>query len=83
MSGRNSLTGYGVPSGNSIVGDTLTLSAERSIDMLALLAPSAASTADPSAASQLLVEYADRFRSPSFCRDRRQRRSDPSSAMCC
>jgi phage tail-like protein len=61
MSGRNSLTGYGVPSGNSIVGDTLTLSAERSIDMLALLAPSAASTADPSAASQLLVEYADRF----------------------
>jgi phage tail-like protein len=61
MSGRNSLTGYGVPSGNSIVGDTLTLSAERSIDVLALLAPSAASTADSVAASQLLDEYADRF----------------------
>ncbi|MBV8439981.1 MAG: hypothetical protein JO312_05340, partial [Hyphomicrobiales bacterium] len=61
MSGRNSLTGYGVPSGNSIVGDTLTLSAERSIDLLALLSPLAASTADPAAASQLLDEYADRF----------------------
>ncbi len=61
MSGRNSLTGYGVPSGNSIVGDTLTLSAERSIDLLALLAPSAASTADRAAASLLLDEYADRF----------------------
>jgi phage tail-like protein len=61
MSGRNRLTGYGVPSGNSIVGDTLTLSAERSIDLLTLLAPSAASTADPAAASLLLDEYADRF----------------------
>jgi phage tail-like protein len=61
MSGRNSLTGYGVPSGNSIVGDTLTLSAERSIDLLALLSPSAASTADPATASQLLDQYADRF----------------------
>jgi phage tail-like protein len=61
MSGRNSLTGYGVPSGNSIVGDTLTLSAERSIDLLALLSPSAASTADPTAAALLLDQYADRF----------------------
>lgn len=61
MSGRNSLTGNAVPSGNSIVGDTLTLSAERSIDVLTLLAPSVASTADPAMAAQLLDEYADRF----------------------
>jgi phage tail-like protein len=61
MNGRNSLTGYGVQNGNSIIGDTLTLSAERSSDLIALLAPSAARTSDPSAASQLLEEYADRF----------------------
>ena len=61
MSGRNSLTGYGVSSGNSIVGDTLTLSAERSIDVLTLLARTVASTTDPAMAAQLLDEYADRF----------------------
>jgi phage tail-like protein len=61
MSGLNSLTGYGVPNGNSIIGDTLTLSAARSSDLIALLAPSAAISSDPSAASRLLEEYADRF----------------------
>lgn len=60
MGGRNVLTADAVPSGNSIVGDTLTLSAERAIDMLALLAPSAAATADPTAMSQFLEGYAER-----------------------
>jgi phage tail-like protein len=60
MGDRNVLTGDDVPSGNSIVGDTLTLSAERAIDILTLLAPSAASSADPATVSQFLDEYADR-----------------------
>ena len=60
MGDRNVLTGDDVPSGNSIVGDTLTLSAERAIDILTLLAPSAASGADPATLSQYLDEYADR-----------------------
>ena len=62
MSGRNSLTGYGVPSGNSIVGDTLTLSTERSIDRLALQsAIRHFHSGSGCKASQLLDEYADRF----------------------
>ena len=60
MGGRNVLTGDDVPSGNSIVGDTLTLSAERAVDVLTLLAPSAAVAADPATTSQFLDEYADR-----------------------
>jgi len=61
MSGLNVLTGYGVASGNSIVGDTLTLSAERIQDLLRLLAPAAAAIPDPAAAAQYLDQYADRF----------------------
>ena len=61
MSGRNVLTGDGIASGNSIVGDTLTLSAERTQDLLRLLAPATASIADPAAAAQFLDQYADRF----------------------
>ncbi len=60
MGGRNDLTQFGVPSGNSIVGDTLILSAERAIDVLALLAPSVAKGADAATVSQFLDEYADR-----------------------
>ena len=60
MGGRNVLTQFGVPSGNSIVGDTLILSAERAIDVLALLAPSVAKGADAATVSQFLDEYADR-----------------------
>ena len=60
MSGLNDLTQFGVPSGNSIVGDTLILSAERAIDVLALLAPSVAKGADAATVSQFLDEYADR-----------------------
>jgi phage tail-like protein len=60
MGGLNDLTQFGVPSGNSIVGDTLILSAERAIDVLALLAPSVAKGADAATVSQFLDEYADR-----------------------
>jgi phage tail-like protein len=60
MGGRNVLTADGVPSGNSIVGDTLILSAERAIEVLALLAPSAASAADAATVARFLDEYADR-----------------------
>jgi phage tail-like protein len=60
MGGLNDLTQFGVPSGNSIVGDTLILSAERAIDVLALLAPSVAKGADATTVSQFLDEYADR-----------------------
>jgi phage tail-like protein len=60
MSGLNVLTDDGVASGNSIVGDTLVLSSERAIDVLALLAPSAARGADAATVSQFLDEYADR-----------------------
>jgi phage tail-like protein len=60
MSGLNDLTQFGVASGNSIVGDTLILSAERAIDVLALLAPSVAKGADAAKVSQFLDEYADR-----------------------
>jgi phage tail-like protein len=60
MSGLNVLTDGGVDSGNSIVGDTLVLSAERAIDVLALLSPQAAHGADAATVSQFLDEYADR-----------------------
>jgi phage tail-like protein len=60
MSGLNVLTGGGVMSGNSIVGDTLVLSAQRAIDVLALLAPSAAQGADAATVAAFLDEYADR-----------------------
>ncbi len=60
MGGRNVLTGDAVPSGNSIVGDTLTLSVEHAIDVLTLLAPSAAAAANPATMSQILDEYAGR-----------------------
>jgi len=60
MGGRNVLTGDAVPSGNSIVGDTLTLSVEHAIDLLTLLAPSAAAAANPATMSQLLEEYLGR-----------------------
>jgi phage tail-like protein len=60
MGGRNVLTADAVPSGNSIVGDTLVLSAERAIDVLALLAPSAVPADDAAAVAQFLDEYADR-----------------------
>ena len=60
MGGLNELTQFGVPSGNSIVGDTLILSAERAIDVLALLAPSVAQGADAATVSRFLDEYADR-----------------------
>jgi phage tail-like protein len=61
MGGRNIMTGDGVPSGNSIVGDTLILSAERAIEVLALLAPSLAAGADAATVAQFLDEYADRI----------------------
>jgi phage tail-like protein len=60
MSGRNVLTQDGVPSGNSIVGDTLVLSDERAIDVLALLAPSVAQGADAAEVARFLDEYAER-----------------------
>jgi phage tail-like protein len=60
MGERNVLTQYGEPSGNSIVGDTLVLSAERAREVLALLAPSAVTGADADAVAQFLDEYADR-----------------------
>jgi phage tail-like protein len=60
MSGRNVLTANGVASGNSIVGDTLVLSAERAIDVLALLAPDAATGADAATVARFLDEYAER-----------------------
>jgi phage tail-like protein len=60
MSGRNVLTDGGVDSGNSIVGDTLVLSAERAIDVLALLSPQAARGAEAATVSRFLDEYADR-----------------------
>jgi phage tail-like protein len=60
MGGLNPLTAYGVPSGNSIIGDTLVLSAERAIDVLALLAPELAQGADAATVAQFLDEYADR-----------------------
>jgi phage tail-like protein len=60
MGGRNVLTGDDVPSGNSIVGDTLTLSVEPAIDVLSLLVPAAAAAAAPATRSQCLDEYADR-----------------------
>jgi phage tail-like protein len=60
LSGLNPLTAYGVPSGNSIVGDTLVLSAERAVDVMALLAPSAVQGADAATVAQFLDEYADR-----------------------
>jgi phage tail-like protein len=60
LGGRNVLTQFGVPSGNSIVGDTLVLSPERALEVFALLAPSAASGADAAAAARFLDEYADR-----------------------
>lgn len=60
LGGRNVLTQFGVPSGNSIVGDTLVLSPERALEVFALLAPSAASGADAAAATRFLDEYADK-----------------------
>ena len=60
MSGRNVLTEDGIASGNSIVGDTLVLSSQRAIDVLALLAPSAAQGAEPAQVAQFLDEYAER-----------------------
>ncbi len=60
MSGLNVLTDGGVDSGNSIVGDTLVLSAERAIDVLSLLSPQAVQGADATTVSQFLDEYADR-----------------------
>jgi phage tail-like protein len=54
MGGRNVLTQFGVPSGNSIVGDTLVLSSERAIEVLALLAPSLASGADAATVARFL-----------------------------
>lgn len=60
MSGRNSLTGYGVPNGNSIVGDTLVLSAQHAREVLALLAPSVAQGLDAATVARFLDEYADR-----------------------
>ena len=60
LGGRNVLTQFGVPSGNSIVGDTLVLSPERALEVFALLAPSAASGADAAAAARFLDEYADK-----------------------
>ncbi len=60
MSGLNVLTGDGVASGNSIVGDTLVLSAERAIDVLALLSPAAVQGADAATVARFLDEYADR-----------------------
>jgi phage tail-like protein len=60
MGGLNVLTDDGVASGNSIVGDTLVLSSERAIDVLALLSPQAARGADAATVSRLLDEYADR-----------------------
>jgi phage tail-like protein len=59
LGGLNVLTGGGVPSGNSIVGDTLVLSAKRAIEVLALLAPSAAHGADAATVARFLDEYAD------------------------
>ncbi|HVZ08880.1 phage tail protein [Rhodopila sp.] len=59
LSGRNTLTQFGVPSGNSIIGDTLVLSAERAVEVLALLAPDAATGADAQAVADFLDEYAD------------------------
>ncbi len=50
-----------MPSGNSIVGDTLVLSSERAIEVLALLAPSLAQGADAATVAQFLDEYADRI----------------------
>jgi phage tail-like protein len=61
MGGRNVLTQFGVPSGNSIVGDTLVLSSERAIEVLALLAPSLASGADAATVARFLDQYADRI----------------------
>jgi hypothetical protein len=60
LGGLNVLTGGGVASGNSIVGDTLVLSAKRAIEVLALLAPSAARGADAATVARFLDEYADR-----------------------
>jgi phage tail-like protein len=60
MGGLNVLTDDGVASGNSIVGDTLVLSSERAIDVLALLSPQAARGADAATVSRFLDEYADR-----------------------
>ena len=60
LGGQNVLTGRGVPSGNSIVGDTLILSPKRAIDVLALLQPSAVPGADAATVAQFLDEYADR-----------------------
>ena len=61
LGGQNVLTGRGVPSGNSIVGDTLVLSPRRAIDVLALLQPSAVPGADAATVAQFLDEYADRI----------------------
>jgi phage tail-like protein len=60
LGGRNVLTQFGVPAGNSIVGDTLVLSPERALEVFALLAPSAATGADAAAAMRFVDEYADR-----------------------
>ena len=59
LGGLNDLTQFGVPSGNSIVGDTLILSAERAIDVLALLAPAVAQGADAATVSRFLDEHAE------------------------
>jgi phage tail-like protein len=60
LSGLNVLTDDGVASGNSIVGDTLVLSPERAIDLLALLSPQTAPAADAATVSRFLDEYASR-----------------------
>jgi phage tail-like protein len=60
MGGENVLTANAVPSGNSIIGDTLVLSAERAADVLALLAPGAVPPGDAAAVARFLDEYADR-----------------------
>jgi phage tail-like protein len=60
LGNRNPLTRNGVASGNSIVGDTLILSAARARDVLALLAPSVVPPEDAAAVARFLDEYADR-----------------------
>ena len=60
LTDANPLTGNGVASGNSIVGDSLFLSPERLSDLAALLAPKALRRGVAEAA-RFLDDYADRF----------------------
>jgi phage tail-like protein len=61
LSDRNILTQYGVASGNSIVGETLVLSPRRALDLLGLLSPEAAKSADAATVEEYLDQYADRI----------------------